>query len=317
MLQDAICSVSVDLDTLLCYERIHGLPQGARSGPDPIYTVALPRLLALFARFGIRGTFFVIGRDVEEPAHADILKQALAEGHELANHTYSHPYRLTRLPPEQLEQEIAQGGEAISALMPEGESVCGFRCPGYNTSKEVLAALRKHDYLYDSSVFPCPPYLLARASIIGLMALQGRQSHSMPGSPQALWAPVTPYFPGDDPHVPARQKGAQGGLLEIPMAVLPGLRLPYIATSLWAFPSSLLPFFSKGARWRHKLLNFEWHGIDILDQDDPGLSHLAPYQFDLRVPLAEKMRRFELCLRSIASSHRFAPLREAAQMWSA
>ncbi|WP_247716820.1 polysaccharide deacetylase family protein [Gymnodinialimonas ceratoperidinii] len=55
-------------------------------GPHPYHT---PHLLDILAERGIRATFFVIGRNaVRYPL---ILQRMLAEGHEIGNHSWSHP----------------------------------------------------------------------------------------------------------------------------------------------------------------------------------------------------------------------------------
>src|SRR5919201_1085733 len=58
-------------------------------GPSPANT---PRVLDLLARERARATFFVVGECVE--GREEILRRAVAEGHELANHTYSHPHTI-------------------------------------------------------------------------------------------------------------------------------------------------------------------------------------------------------------------------------
>jgi peptidoglycan/xylan/chitin deacetylase (PgdA/CDA1 family) len=55
-------------------------------GPSPAHTVAL---LDLLDRFDARATFFVIGRRAEQ--HPHLITEILSRGHEIANHTYSHP----------------------------------------------------------------------------------------------------------------------------------------------------------------------------------------------------------------------------------
>ena len=54
-------------------------------GPDPEWT---PRVLDLLAAAGVRATFFLIGeRAARAPA---VVKRIAAEGHEVANHSWSH-----------------------------------------------------------------------------------------------------------------------------------------------------------------------------------------------------------------------------------
>src|SRR5206468_2219500 len=105
---ERVASVSVDLDPVECYWRIHALPgappEGARQA---ILRRCLPRFAELFARHGARATFFVVARDLDEDAEGRALLAALArDGHELASHTYSHPYDLVRLPPQTIADEI-------------------------------------------------------------------------------------------------------------------------------------------------------------------------------------------------------------------
>ncbi len=55
-------------------------------GPWPGHTEAF---LDLLDRYGARATFFVIGRRAE--AHPALAQEILRRGHQLANHTWSHP----------------------------------------------------------------------------------------------------------------------------------------------------------------------------------------------------------------------------------
>lgn len=48
-----------------------------------------PRLLDILKQRGVKATFFVVGQNAAE--YPDILKRIVADGHELANHSYTHP----------------------------------------------------------------------------------------------------------------------------------------------------------------------------------------------------------------------------------
>ena len=48
-----------------------------------------PRLLDMLKQRGIKATFFVVGQCAAE--YPDIMKRIVAEGHEIANHSWSHP----------------------------------------------------------------------------------------------------------------------------------------------------------------------------------------------------------------------------------
>src|SRR6476659_3255245 len=55
-------------------------------GPSPVHTATM---LDLLDRFDARATFFVIGKQAEQYPH--LLTEILTRGHEIANHTYTHP----------------------------------------------------------------------------------------------------------------------------------------------------------------------------------------------------------------------------------
>ncbi|PLB54826.1 polysaccharide deacetylase family protein [Aspergillus steynii IBT 23096] len=50
-----------------------------------------PKLLDLLSEYGVRATFFVNGYHLEHNGHAEYLKRASEEGHQIASHTYDHP----------------------------------------------------------------------------------------------------------------------------------------------------------------------------------------------------------------------------------
>jgi cellulose synthase/poly-beta-1,6-N-acetylglucosamine synthase-like glycosyltransferase/peptidoglycan/xylan/chitin deacetylase (PgdA/CDA1 family)/spore germination protein YaaH len=55
-------------------------------GPDPKWT---PRILDILKKENVNGTFLIIGEEALE--NIGLLKRELREGHEIGNHTYTHP----------------------------------------------------------------------------------------------------------------------------------------------------------------------------------------------------------------------------------
>jgi hypothetical protein len=300
-----ICSVSVDLDPLSCYYGIHGL--GAVPAPleHVVLRRALPRFAELFERRRIHATFFVIGSDAEGDAAGRAQLQQLAKaGHELGNHSYSHPYDFARLPRERIEEEVTRAHAVIAQL---GPAPIGFRTPGYDISSTVLEVLMARGYRYDSSVFPSWPYYFAKAGVMAAMALVGRRSRSVLGDPRALMAPTLPYRPGVSPF-----SRGQSTLVELPISVSPRLRLPAFGTSLVALPNRARVSLLESMRER-PFFNLEMHGIDLIGADEDGIpAALVARQHDLRVSLTQKRRALEASLDRLAGEYRFAPLREVA-----
>lgn len=78
-------------------------------GPHAVFT---PRLLDTLRDRDIKATFFMVGRNVK--AYPHIVRRMVEEGHEVANHSWSHPL-LTSLGNESLESQMRRTHDAIVA----------------------------------------------------------------------------------------------------------------------------------------------------------------------------------------------------------
>lgn len=74
------------------------------------------RLLDGLKERGIKGTFFLIGKNVEE--NPELVKRLDEEGHLIGNHTYSH-VEITKLSDEDAKKEIMETDRVISAITGE------------------------------------------------------------------------------------------------------------------------------------------------------------------------------------------------------
>ena len=179
-------SISIDVDSSVCYRQIHGLPL-REAGPDPIYEKALPRFLEAMDQRGIKATLFVIGRDLENSFNRKMIEAAAAAGHEIANHSYMHDYALSRLAIDDIRNDVRRAHVLIQEI--SGHAPVGFRAPGYNQSEHLFDVLEGLGYQYDSSFFPTPAYYAARATAIGLYHLQNKTSHSLVGDMREFMVP--------------------------------------------------------------------------------------------------------------------------------
>ncbi|MCB9580477.1 MAG: polysaccharide deacetylase family protein [Polyangiaceae bacterium] len=302
-----LAAVSVDLDEIPNYFAIHGLPPPQGDAAHAVYDVALSRLDALARAHELPLTLFAIGADTARKQNAAALRAMAESGHEIASHTLDHRYDLTRLSRAEMARQVRAAADVLEGAT--GQRPAGFRAPGYTVTDDLFSVLSAEGVLYDSSVFPCPPYYLAKAAAMTAIRLRGRASRSILDTPQVLRAPRRPYRVGR----PYWQRGR--GVLELPIQVTRGPRLPFIGTTLTLAGADR-------ARWLTRmvlgepLVNLELHGIDVLDESD-GLTALRPHQPDVRVATPVKLDALGAVLTLLRrEGYHFVRLDEAARAFA-
>lgn len=90
-------------------------------GPDPAYT---PKILDILNRYKVKGTFFVVGENAL--MHPQLVKRIYDEGHEIGNHTFTHP-DITSITTYRLRMELNATQRLIQGIT--GRSMTLFRPP--------------------------------------------------------------------------------------------------------------------------------------------------------------------------------------------
>ncbi|ACS81669.1 polysaccharide deacetylase [Maridesulfovibrio salexigens DSM 2638] len=122
---------------------------------------AFPVLLDMLKMHDIKAGFAVIGKFVEK--YPDIHKRAVDEGHEIINHTYTHPDNphwapdryFNKLSYAEQKEEVERAHEAIHKIL--GVECVGFRTPHYGNlhTESVYPILAELGYRYSSSTAAC------------------------------------------------------------------------------------------------------------------------------------------------------------------
>jgi peptidoglycan/xylan/chitin deacetylase (PgdA/CDA1 family) len=112
-------------------------------GPHPQNT---PRLLDMLRQRNIKATFYVIGRSVNQ--YPQIARRIVAEGHEIGNHTWTHP-NLTKLSNSSVRQELEKTRQVIV-------SACGVQP---RTMRPPYGALRSSQRAWIYKEFGYPTIL--------------------------------------------------------------------------------------------------------------------------------------------------------------
>lgn len=106
----------------------------------PVNTTT-PEILAILKEKDVKATFFVVGEQVKRfPA---LVLQEIAEGHEVGNHTYSHP-SLTKLRKQSIEDELDKTEKEILNVAPKPNF---FRPPEGAYNNTILSIARQNEYI--------------------------------------------------------------------------------------------------------------------------------------------------------------------------
>src|SRR5438874_11431461 len=117
-------------------------------GPSATLT---PKLLDLLAAHHIKATFFVIGENVAE--HPEIVARAAREGHEIANHSWSHP-NFGKMSQESVRSQLQRTHDAIKSAI--GKSPTLLR-PPYGSITEREKRWIHDEFGYDIILWDVDP----------------------------------------------------------------------------------------------------------------------------------------------------------------
>lgn len=129
------------------------------------------RVLALFDRAGVKGTFFTLGW-VAERAPA-LIRRIVDAGHELASHGYDHA-RVFTLTASEFAADLAKSRAILEDLA--GTTITGYRAPSFSIDPRTPWAhhvLADAGYAYSSSVAPV-----------------AHDHYGWPDSPRFAWKPL-------------------------------------------------------------------------------------------------------------------------------
>jgi peptidoglycan-N-acetylglucosamine deacetylase len=107
-------------------------------GPNPVYT---QQILDIFSEAKGKATFFMIGEQMRN--HPEVVKHVAEQGHEIGNHTFTHP-KLSQLSLEDCREEIDQTEKLIEDMT--GRKPVVFRPPYLDYNQDNVTILQQKGY---------------------------------------------------------------------------------------------------------------------------------------------------------------------------
>lgn len=230
------------------------------------------RMLALFDRCQVRGTFFILGWVAER--YPTLVRRIAESGHEIASHGYWHRlvYDLT---PEEFAADIADSVDAIHNAC--GVRATAYRAPSFSIVERSLWALDilvEQGFTTDSSIFP----------------ISGHDRYGMPGAKKEIHTIATTH----------------GDLLEFPptASTVNGLTVPIGGGYFRLFPRRLTSAAINRIESVNRPAMFYIHPWEI----DPAQPRIRGAGAKTRFRHYVGLPRTEQKLRRLLASHTFGTM---------
>jgi peptidoglycan/xylan/chitin deacetylase (PgdA/CDA1 family) len=179
---------------------------------EKVLKVGLPRILDLYSKYDVKGTFFFTGKIVEiEPRVVHIVKE---RGHEIGCHGYTH-YSNEGFDTMPYVRQVEYLRKAKRVIENEAGPIVSFRSPELRIGKDTVRALEETGFEIDCS--------------IASQRFDGPMSYGSYNKLKWLLAPRRPYYLSyKSPFRPGCSS-----IFEIPVSALV---LPYIGTFMRMSP---------------------------------------------------------------------------------
>lgn len=159
--------------------------------PETIQT-----LVSLFCENLVSATFFILLESFDR--YPNVLDSLLDTNHEIGLHGVEHN-GINGLGNIKFKDQITRGKEKLEKI--SGSDVIGYRAPNMEVTEEALQILAQSKFIYDSSIVPS-------------LKIPGWY-----GSPNSPLFPYKHFFSSNTIDI-------NNTILEFPIAVFPGLRIP-------------------------------------------------------------------------------------------
>jgi peptidoglycan/xylan/chitin deacetylase (PgdA/CDA1 family) len=276
-----------------------GFPPGFR---DPSFFEVFGRFLRFSDRYGFKYSIYVVGRDLENPDNFARVREWAAMGHEIGNHSYSHPTNLGALPLDRLRAEVGRSHDLIAEAT--GQEPRGFIAPGWSASARLLSVLIDLGYLYDTSIFPS---LLIYPSMLKVAAnhlhdpAKLRQTVHRRDYLYPFYKPLRPFL--SDDRYRARADRQEGRIVVLPLPALARYRVALWHTLTFVFGVRYVKRQLALMLERLDYFYYLIHPADLSEAADlpPAARHGNER---MGVNLAEKMRVMDEMFEVLAASGR-------------
>ena len=301
-------ALNINFDSLSECLRLGGVAVDHRTFVDPCFGAIVDRFRRLADEYGAPLTIYAIGRDLLSPSHRMRVSEWAEEGHEIGNHTWSHPQTLSNMSLAETRREIEAAHDIIGEAA--GRAPRGFIAPAWSTSPFVVQVLTELNYRYDTSLTPSWVQLIALLKL----RLNSSARASVPvlrrDLPGLLWGCRSPYRA-------TAARPWQPNKAGLPMLPLPTgrFRLPVWHTMSFVLSERRWESLLRKAMTTNQAFYYLMHPVDLLDPDTDlvGLPDAVRKIERIMIPLKEKMALLRRSLDVLAERGEFVTMERLAE----
>lgn len=300
-------ALNINFDSLSECLRLSGVEVDSRTFDDPCFGRIMDRFRTLADEYGAPLTIYTIGRDLVSPPHRAHVAEWARDGHEIGNHTWSHPQSLGNMSPGQTRSEILRAHEIIGEVT--GVAPAGFIAPAWSTSPLVIGVLQELGYRYDTSLTPSWAQLAALAKLRRNSAATATVPLVRRDLGGLLYGSRMPYRA--TPERPWRPNKTGLPVLPLPTG---RLRLPVWHTIGFLMSPARWERFLRRAIARNQAFYYLMHPVDLLDPevDLVGMPEAVRRVERIMVPLKRKLELLRRSLDVIAERAEFVTMEQLA-----
>ena len=303
-------SLNINFDSMAECLKLSGISVKSTDIKDPAFFEIADKFFMVADEIGAKLTIFVIAQDLLNTNNFRQVRKWAESGHEIGNHTFSHPQNLAELGSEEIRQEIKDAHNIIGDCT--GYAPKGFISPAWSYSPVQAEILTELNYSYDTSLFPS--FIMPIVQL--KLRLQSKvEQQTIPIIRKDLYGSLfgsrQPYFVS--PHHPWQNNSHSGDLLMLPLPMTK-FRIPIWHSMSFIFSNKHYEQALNSAIDLSESFYYLMHPADLVDpsQDcnhlNPGLKNIERFN----ISISDKLDKLRNSLKIISQKCTFITMSELA-----